>query len=98
MNPKVRHTCTDGKSCTLDRRHAGPCVEQRPCEPAEGWDMYDDEDEDDCAFHAPSEFVWKQREEREARKLRDRTELVSLWREEQRERKREHAARYLHWR
>jgi hypothetical protein len=26
-------TCSDGKTCTLDKGHAGPCVQQRPVRP-----------------------------------------------------------------
>ena len=86
MNNK---TCSDGATCTLDKRHAGACVDQREV-------CHCEADYEDYAHHAPSEFVWRQREEREMRKRRDRVELVALWREEVKQRRRENAARY--WR
>lgn len=47
--------------------------------------------DDDPAVHAPSEYVWLCREQRDARKRRDRNELQDLWREEMRARRRERA-------
>jgi hypothetical protein len=49
---------------------------------------------DDCPYHAPTEFVWQQRQLREERKRRDRNELQDLWRAEEQARKREHAERF----
>lgn len=54
--------------------------------------FYDDEP----AFHAPSEYVWRCQQEREERKRRDREELQDLWREEMRTRRRERAR--IHYR
>ena len=47
--------------------------------------------DDEPAYHAPSEYVWLCREQRDARKRRDRNELQDLWREEVQARKRETA-------
>lgn len=58
---------------------------------------YDSFSYDDCPYHAPSEFIHAQREERERRRKRDLTDLQDTWRAEQRARKREHAARYLRY-
>ncbi len=47
---------------------------------------------DDCPYHAPSAFVEASRCEREERKRREREDLLDLWREEVRERRREQMA------
>jgi hypothetical protein len=60
--------------------------------------MLDELELDDCPYHAPTAFVEAKRREREERNRRDREDLVDLWREELRWRRREQAARYLHWR
>ncbi len=53
-------------------------------------DCLDDQGFDyDFARHAPSEFIEASHDEREERKRRDREELVDLWHEETRTRRRE---------
>lgn len=47
--------------------------------------------DDEPAYHAPSEYIWLCRAQRDARKRRDRNELQDLWREEVQARKRERA-------
>lgn len=60
-------------------------------------DAYDDlytRYEEDTEYHAPTEFMYAQREERQRRRLRDLNELQDLWREEVQARRRENAGRH----
>lgn len=55
------------------------------------YEMPEPWEDDEPAFHAPSEYVWRCQQERIERKRRDREELQDLWREEVQMRRRERA-------